>query len=170
MVKDADRRKRDQREGRQRGGRGVLGDFASDQAACRACEQVLENARADGRGSYTPWRDLSTKARCAISAALSSLLMARRKEDTDKALEALKTLGKLKRAAPPTPPPLVYDIPDVLQAQVCGVYVTPGSALDKVVDGAPRKKLRVVAKLNNVKVEPPSAIVPRARPRTASRP
>ena len=53
VVKDADRRKRDQREGRQRGGRGVLGDFASDQAACRACEQVLENARADGRRSYT---------------------------------------------------------------------------------------------------------------------
>ena len=70
--------------GRQRGGRGVLGDFASDQAACRACEQVLD-ARWTARLLHAVAR-LIDETLCHIS-ALSSLLMARSKDDTDKALE-----------------------------------------------------------------------------------
>lgn len=160
VTKDADRRKRDQREGRQRRGRGDVGDLAGDPAGARACETLLDAARADGLGGFTPWTDLTVGERCAVAAALSSLLVMRGKADADRALEALRTLGKLKRGAPPPLPPLVYDIPDRLHATVCGVYVTPGGTLAAVVDGAPRKRLKVVAKLGGVSVAPPPAVVP----------
>ena len=134
MVKDADRRKRDQREGRQRGVEGA--SWVILRPIKRRAGPASRFWRMQGRTAAARTRRGATyrpRSAAPYQRALSSLLMARSKDDTDKALEALKTLGKLKRAAPPTPPPLVYDIPDVLQAQVCGVYVTPVAPSTKLL-------------------------------------